>query len=274
MDEKASIVRMAEKTRRAVAGGRDGGRVARVSFDPTLPSHAVKAWPSQELGMELVPGLEATEMGRGECRDRGTRQIRGLYRGLHRAWILELALDAETEFGAIAVTGQCYFLAEGELRLFGGFYVEGLMVTSNSGKFCITGRAVTDWRASYDRLRITVPQVPVMSPPGRARVEWMDIGNSAGAIYVCAYQSDDLPSPGGGRRADDPKRGVNPAEPGSGDPAFPTSDVSGAKEAEAFEGRPWNVDCLPFPGSQSLRLMAGKSCLAFGERTGMSNHAA
>lgn len=184
----------------------------------------------------------------------GKRPVRGRYTSVDSEWILELDLDFEEGIGQSSVRGAFYFRSEQEKKLFGTFGLDRLLISTQATRVFIRGVAVTDWRTRFEYVQISIPRVSVMCPPGRARMEWMDIGGTTGAVYVCALQSRFFPTPNGGLKDGAVSGGMESQKGWMGNLQGEPVNESGTPPARATEGRLRNLVSLPsfFVAASSL----------------------
>jgi len=117
------------------------------------------------------------------------RKVYGRYRSTGTPFQVELRVDVDGPTPTMRVSADYYSIAGSTITYFGSMRVDAPAVSVSPAQIVITGLGRFTWAAGAPRIRITIPRVPILSPPAAATLLHLTLTNQPGATYVCRYVS-------------------------------------------------------------------------------------
>lgn len=161
----------------------------------TLQGVPSPAAPSEAAGVSEAPLLAA-----GPCSGQLSpfppippiiirRLVSGRYRGTIGRWQLELRVDVDGNRPMKRVSGDFYQVSGATTTYFGSFRVDAISLSVTDTLATIQGVAATTWSTPYNKIKLTIPRVPIFFPPAAATLQWFNQSNTPGATYTCPFES-------------------------------------------------------------------------------------
>jgi hypothetical protein len=117
------------------------------------------------------------------------RRVRGSYRSSGAPFQVELRVDIDGPRPTMRVSADYYSVSGATVNYFGSMRVDAVSVSVSPTLVTITGVGVYTWSAGAPRVKITIPRVPVPSPPGAAALQHLTPAGAPGATYICKFVS-------------------------------------------------------------------------------------
>jgi hypothetical protein len=122
------------------------------------------------------------------------RRVTGRYRSSGAPFQVELRIDVDGPHPTMRVSADYYSISGATTTYFGSMRVDAAVVAVTSTLVTITGLGTYTWAAGAPRVKITIPRVPVISPPAAATLQHLTLAGTPGATYVCRWVSPYLRS--------------------------------------------------------------------------------
>ncbi|HEX6344487.1 hypothetical protein [Umezawaea sp.] len=118
-----------------------------------------------------------------------TRAASGRYRSPALGFQLEMRVDIDGRRPLRKLSGDYYSVSGATTTYFGSWTVDAVTITSTPTLVTVVGTARTTWTTTYTVARVTIPRVTIFQPAPAATIRWSTPTGTAGATYVCAWES-------------------------------------------------------------------------------------
>ena len=117
------------------------------------------------------------------------RKVFGRYRSTGTPFQVELRVDIDGPAPTMRVSADYYTVAGATVSYFGSMRVDAPAVTVTETQIVIKGLGRFTWAATSPRIRITIPRVPLLSPPPAATMAHLSLTGVPAATYICRHMS-------------------------------------------------------------------------------------
>jgi hypothetical protein len=117
------------------------------------------------------------------------RRVYGRYRSSGALFQVELRVDIDGPKATMRVSADYYSVAGATISYFGSMRVDAPSIAVSPTQVVVTGLGNYTWAAGAPQVKITIPRVPILSPPAAARLQHLTTSGAPGATYFCAYAS-------------------------------------------------------------------------------------
>lgn len=117
------------------------------------------------------------------------RKVFGRYRSTGMPFQVELRVDVDGPSPTMRVSADYYAIAGATITYFGSMRVDAPAVAITDTQIVINGLGRFTWAASSPRIRITIPRVPLLSPPAAATMVHLSLTGMPSATYICRFVS-------------------------------------------------------------------------------------
>lgn len=117
------------------------------------------------------------------------RPVSGRYRSASTPFELELRVDVDRTRPMRRVSGDFFQILGGTKTYFGSFVVNSPTLTVTPTLVTIDGLGQYTFSAGAPRVRVSIPRVRIIQPPGAATVQFFTTSGTPGATYLCSFQS-------------------------------------------------------------------------------------
>jgi hypothetical protein len=175
-------------------------------FDPTSVAHTMPApsggvWSVEDIARmqaELVETLVrrpaavapvAAEATSGAVAAAGQKtMVSGRYRSAGEVE-LELRVDVDGERPTRRMSGDFFRRTGGTTAYVGSFLVNAPAIAASGTEVVIEGEGVFSFPSGSPRIRVSIPRMPALAPPGAASVQFLTSSGVPGSTYSCQYES-------------------------------------------------------------------------------------
>jgi hypothetical protein len=114
----------------------------------------------------------------------------GRYVGTSGSFRLELRVDVDGKRPCRLISGDFYSISGGVTTYFGSFKSGAVTLVWTSTSVTITGTITPTWSTAYNKFRITIPRVSIITSGNpAATITFLNAANSPGSTYTCTYNS-------------------------------------------------------------------------------------
>ena len=115
------------------------------------------------------------------------RKVYGRYRSTGTPFQVELRVDVDGPSPTMKVSADYFSVSGATISYFGSMRIDAPAIAVTATQIVVTGTGRFTWAAGAPRIRVTIPRVPILSPPASATMQHFTASGSAGATYICRF---------------------------------------------------------------------------------------